>query len=84
MSRSPYAPVRAAFALSIALIGPLVLAQMKPEATTALPPPASPTCENVPHSDHPHYHLSERLRPGARLALDRLFLMALSKGGLKQ
>jgi hypothetical protein len=58
MSRSPYAPVRAAFALSIALIGPLVPAQTKPEATTALPPPASPTCENVPHSDHPHTRIT--------------------------
>src|SRR5579859_678205 len=58
MSRSPYAPVRVAFALLIALIGPQLSAQTKPEADAALPPPASPTCENVPHSDHPHVRIT--------------------------
>src|SRR3984885_1827291 len=54
MSRSPRVWVRYAAVSAIALTSHLVPAQTSPSAPTSLPPPASPTCENVPHSDHPH------------------------------
>jgi hypothetical protein len=58
MSRSPHAWVRYALVSSIALSSYLAPAQTNPTTPAPLPPPASPTCENVPHSDHPHARIT--------------------------
>jgi hypothetical protein len=38
----------------MSLIRPVAPAQSETVAPSPMPPRASPTCENVPHSDHPH------------------------------
>jgi hypothetical protein len=53
MLRSPHAWL---LALSITLLSHRAPAQAEPAA----PPPASPACENVPHSDHPHVQITNR------------------------
>src|SRR3984885_7436018 len=47
-----------ALTLTIALMSQFAAAQTEAAAPPPLPPPASPTCENVPHSDHPHVRLT--------------------------
>jgi hypothetical protein len=57
MSSSPQVWRRYAVIVSIALISCVAPAQTKPPESYSAPP-ASPTCENVPHSDHPHARIT--------------------------
>jgi hypothetical protein len=47
----------AAAAIAAVLFSLPVAAQTEP-ASSSMPPPASPTCQNVPHSDHPHAEIT--------------------------
>jgi len=58
MSRSPHAWVGYTLVSAIVISIHLAPAQTNPTASVPLPPPASPTCENVPHSDHPHARIT--------------------------
>lgn len=58
MPRSTYMWMRYALPIALALTGQAVSVQAQTPTTDLLPPPASPTCENVPHSDHPHARLT--------------------------
>ena len=58
MSCSPRVWRNFALIFSIALISYVAPAQTEPQAPSSMPPPASPTCENVPHSDHPHARIT--------------------------
>jgi hypothetical protein len=43
---------------AIALISQIASAQTELATPAPLPPPASQTCENVPHADHPHVRIT--------------------------
>ena len=54
---SPRVWRRYAVIVSIAFTSYFAPAQTKPPESSSMPP-ASPTCENVPHSDHPHARIT--------------------------
>jgi hypothetical protein len=54
MLRSSRAWMRCALVPAVVLMSRVTVAQTAAATLPAMPPPASPTCENVPHSDHPH------------------------------
>jgi hypothetical protein len=58
MPHSPHAWVRYALIPAIALISCVASGQTESTELPSMPPPASPICENVPHSDHPHARIT--------------------------